>query len=283
MVLFLYIWGEVLSNSMNDTMGVIVNEHTLRIERLLPGPIECVFDYFTDSDLLESWLMPGSVEKKEGGLIEFVSPPVPEGLVENVRAYSEDVFSCGLVSKYEPPNLLVYSWNEHVYDTTSIFKIQLEERDEKVYLVLTHSHLGSEWMAVTATGWHVSLHVLHAILNGEEIPDTTQLFSKLLAEYKVLIAGAGIVVVATTASPAMAQGISDSAYKQIKSQKHELLVKYDVLWKDTKDINKNIARLEKASNRDAKAIDSLYRDLNDKKKDMRNIELDVRDLDKVLK
>lgn len=267
---------------MNDSMGVIVNRHTVKMERMLPGPIDKVWDYFTDSDRIEEWLMPGRVEKELGGLIEFTSPPVPKDFVEGVIEHSEDVFSCGMVSEFDPPRVLAYSWNEFIYDSASEFKIELEEKDGQVHLVLTHSHLDAEWMAVTATGWHTSLMTLIAILKGEEKPDITPSFNKLLEDYKVVLASAGVVVVATTASPAMASELSDQAYKQVKSQKHSLLVKYDSLWKDAKHLKDDIRRLERAANRDNKAIDALYRDLKYKKQDMHKIEQDVRDLDKVL-
>lgn len=267
---------------MNDSMGKLVNNHTIRIERLLPGPIDRVWKYWTDSELLTEWLMPGFVENKPGGLIEFVSPPVTEDLVQGVKPHSEDIVSRGVISKFDPPHILQFSWLESIYDTASDFRIELEERGDQVHLVLIHSHLDAEWMAVTATGWHVQLEMLLAILKGEEKPDASALFERLLGEYRLLIAGAGIVIVATTTSPAFADGSSDAAYKQIQAQKHQLLVKYDNLWKDAKNIDSDIGVLEKSSVRNDKALDALYRDLKEKKSELSRIEYDIRDLDKVL-
>lgn len=272
-----------LSTEINSQMGTFPNTHTVRIERLLPGPIDSVWGYFTDTKRLGEWLMPGVIENKQDGLIEFVSPPVTRDLVPSVQPETEDIVSCGLIDQWDPPKVLSYSWNESVYDTSSHFKIELKESDGKVLLVMTHSHLDPEWMVVTATGWHASLETLIALLKGEQTPDIEPLFVKLLSDYKVLVASAGIVVVATTASPAMASELSDEAYKQVKAQKHELLMKYDRLWKDAKNLQSDISRLEKASGDNSKTLDALHRDLKYKKKDMRGIELDVRDLDKVLR
>lgn len=267
---------------MNDSMGILVNGHTIRMERLLPGPIERVWQFCTDSDLLNEWLMPGSIDAKPGGLIEFVCPAVSEELVPGVKPHSDDVISRGLISECDPPRVLAFSWFESIYDTATEFRIELEERDDQVLLVLTHSHLDPEWMAVTATGWHVQMAVLLALLKGEEKPDIAPLFDQLLKEYRALFASAGVVVIALSASPAFASELSNEAYKQIQSQRHELLVNYDHIWKDAKNIDADIAVLEKSSVRNDKAIDALHRDLKDKKSELRRIELDVHDLDKVL-
>lgn len=270
-------------NTMNDSMAVLVNQHTVRIERLVPGPIETVWGYFTERDLLAKWLMPADIGKELGGLVEYVNPPVPMGLVEGVTAQpTSDVHSYGLINEYDPPRLLAYSWNDSTYDSASQFRIELKEQGDHVLVILIHSHLEPEWMAVTATGWHVSLLTLIALLKGEEPPETGPTFEKLLATYKVLIAGAGVVIVTTTASPALAAGMSNEAYQAIKSQKHELLVKYDSIWKDASSIEKDISQLERASERNDKALDALYRDLKIKRSDMSQIEYDIRDLDKVL-
>ncbi len=171
---------------------------------------------------------------------------------------------------------------ESVYDTASEFRVELKEQDDQVRLTIIHSHLDPEWMAVTATGWHVQMAVLRAILKGEEKPDVEQLFEQLLKEYRLIIASAGVVVVATIASPAQASVLSDDTYKQIKSQRHEILAKYDRIWMDAKTIDADIAVLEKSTERNDKALDALYRDLKDKKSDLSKIEFGLKDLDKVL-
>jgi len=51
---------------MND-MGVIVNSHTVRIERLLPGPIDRAWEYFTKPEYVAAWLMECTLEPKLHG------------------------------------------------------------------------------------------------------------------------------------------------------------------------------------------------------------------------
>ena len=42
--------------------GVLTEPATLRIERLLPGPIERVWAYLTESDLRRKWLAAGEMQ-----------------------------------------------------------------------------------------------------------------------------------------------------------------------------------------------------------------------------
>jgi uncharacterized protein YndB with AHSA1/START domain len=45
---------------------------TLKIERLLPGPIERVWAYLAESQLRRQWLAAGQMEMKSGTPFEFV-------------------------------------------------------------------------------------------------------------------------------------------------------------------------------------------------------------------
>ena len=49
-----------------DAYGVLTEPATLKIQRLLPGPIERVWAYLTESDLRRQWLAAGQMEMKVG-------------------------------------------------------------------------------------------------------------------------------------------------------------------------------------------------------------------------
>ena len=51
---------------MNE-YGVITHPDTVRLERLLPGPIERVWDYLTDSKKRGTWLATGTMDLRVGG------------------------------------------------------------------------------------------------------------------------------------------------------------------------------------------------------------------------
>ena len=56
---------------MND-YAVATAPGTVRIERLLPGPIERVWSYLTDSELRGRWLASGDMQLREGGEVEHI-------------------------------------------------------------------------------------------------------------------------------------------------------------------------------------------------------------------
>src|SRR5260370_8382507 len=55
-----------------DAYGVLTEPATLKIQRLLPGPIERVWAYLTESDLRRQWLASGQMEMKVGAPVQLV-------------------------------------------------------------------------------------------------------------------------------------------------------------------------------------------------------------------
>ena len=55
-----------------DDYGVLTEPATLKIQRLLPGPIERVWAYLTESNLRRKWLAAGEMEMRPGAPFEFV-------------------------------------------------------------------------------------------------------------------------------------------------------------------------------------------------------------------
>ena len=51
---------------------MVTEPSTLRIQRLLPGPIERVWAYLTESELRRKWLAAGEMEMKVGAPFELV-------------------------------------------------------------------------------------------------------------------------------------------------------------------------------------------------------------------
>jgi hypothetical protein len=52
--------------------GAVTEPGTVRIERMLPGPIERIWSYLTDSDKRRTWLAHGAIELRLGGSAEHV-------------------------------------------------------------------------------------------------------------------------------------------------------------------------------------------------------------------
>ena len=108
--------------------ATLIEPGTVKLERLLPGPIERVWAYITESDKREKWLCSGHFDLRVGGNVELrfdnskLSPnePVPES--ERGRHAPK----AGVITRLEPPHLLAHTW---VWDTNHTeVTYQLAER-----------------------------------------------------------------------------------------------------------------------------------------------------------
>lgn len=167
--------------------GVATEARTVRIERLLPGPIERVWAYLTESEKRGKWFAGGPMELRAGGKLEFHfhnselapnSGPPPERFKE-----CEGMVSIGKVTRCEPPNVLSFTWGEEIDDESEV-TFELSEQNEKVLLVLTHRRLRNRKELVgVAGGWHVHLDILSDQLNGRVPQPFWAKIEQLEAEY----------------------------------------------------------------------------------------------------
>lgn len=162
--------------------GELVEPATVRLERLLPGPIDRVWSYIVDSDLRAQWLARGDLQPKPGAKVEFVwrnselsdaPEPRPEGMAEENRMVCE-------ILEAEPPRRLVITWGESGSEVT----FDLEPRGSEVMLTITHRRLPdrANLLGVSA-GWHAHLEFLVARLNGTALPQFWKTWTALRAEY----------------------------------------------------------------------------------------------------
>ena len=59
-------------HAASSTYGELIEPATLKIQRVLPGPIERVWDYLTNSELRRKWLAAGDMDVKAGAPFELV-------------------------------------------------------------------------------------------------------------------------------------------------------------------------------------------------------------------
>ena len=268
---------------MNNEMGKILNSHTVQFERLFPGPIERVFDYLSKPEHLGKWLMPAKVEERVGGRIQFKADPMPESVAGKRENKPSECFIRGVISQFDPPNVISYSWNELNYDMTSEVRFELSTRGDGVLLVLTHSRLPAQLMAGVGAGWHTHLEDVLAAIKGEKPADFFSRFNPRLEQYKVAIAASAIIAAAASGAAAQAAP-ADAAYESLKTARETLLTKYDRIWKDADHIKFKIEQLDKGPARDKdKAVDDLSRELKDKGDELHKLEFEIRDLDKALR
>ncbi len=165
-----------------DAYGVLSEPATLTIQRLLPGPIERVWAYLTESDLRRKWLASGEMEMKVGAPFELVwrnseltDPPGarPEGFGEEHSMKSRIV-------ALEAPRTLTFTWGENGEVTFA-----LEEQGKEVLLTVIHRRLADRNMTLmVGAGWHAHLDVLVARLSGVEPAPFWDGWTRLRAEYE---------------------------------------------------------------------------------------------------
>jgi uncharacterized protein YndB with AHSA1/START domain len=163
--------------------GEQIETASVRFQRLLPGPIERVWEYLTDSKLRASWFAGGTLEPHVGGKVHFTfrhSELAPRG--EKIPANHTDAEGHqlhGRVTRCEPPRVLAYTWDSSTDPSEVSF--ELAPRGDEVQLTLTHRRLASRAQIVgVSAGWHVHLDVLAERLRGA----TPQRFWPAIEQYE---------------------------------------------------------------------------------------------------
>jgi uncharacterized protein YndB with AHSA1/START domain len=171
-----------MNQQVMSRFGALMEPTTLRIERLLPGPIERIWAYLTESDLRAQWLAAGEMAPKAGAPFELVwrndtltDPPGtrPEGFGAEHRMQSR-------ILEIEPPRRLTFTF-EGSGDVT----IELEPQGEEVLLTLIHRRLPNRGMMLgVSSGWHAHLDVLAARARGENPAPFWDEVRRLREEYE---------------------------------------------------------------------------------------------------
>jgi uncharacterized protein YndB with AHSA1/START domain len=165
-----------------DPYGVLTEPATLKIQRLLPGPIERVWAYLTESDLRRQWLASGQMEMKVGAPVELVwhndeltNPPGqrPPGFSAEHRMQSH-------ITELDPPHKLAITWG-----STGGVSFELEPKGNEVLLTLIHHRVSDPAILLNvSTGWHAHLDILVARATGKEPEPFWDGLSRLRKEYE---------------------------------------------------------------------------------------------------
>ena len=161
--------------------GALTEPATLTIQRLLPGPVERVWAYLTDSDLRRQWFAGGAMEATAGAPFELVwrndeltDPPGarPEGSSQEHRMTVR-------VTEADPPRHLAITWGE-----SGAVSFDLEPQGSEVLLTLVHRRLPERPVRLNvASGWHAHLDILEAKIRGLRPDPFWDSVSRLKAEY----------------------------------------------------------------------------------------------------
>lgn len=164
-----------------DAYGELIEPTTLRIQRLLPGPVERVWAYLTDSDLRRKWLAAGAMELMVGAPFQFTwrneelnDPPSkrPDGFPEEHSMQSR-------ITELEPLRKISIAWSNSG-DVT----FELAPAGKGVLLTVTHRRLPDRaTMLKVGAGWHMHLDILVARASGEEPAPFWDGWARLQKEY----------------------------------------------------------------------------------------------------
>lgn len=153
---------------MNDDMAKVITPNTVRLERVLPGPIERVWAYLVEPEKRAQWFAGGPIDLKKGGTVELFfkhSNLTDEPAPERYKTAATGFKSPAVVTRCEPPRALAFSWEEGKDASEVLF--ELSDHGDDVLLVLTHSRIPNHAKMVSfGTGWHLHLLMLDDVLHG---------------------------------------------------------------------------------------------------------------------
>jgi uncharacterized protein YndB with AHSA1/START domain len=171
--------------TQNEEPGKFNGPAEVRLIRILPGPVERVWDYLTDPEKRARWFAGGVCEPKVGGKNDLVfqhknlSPN--EEPPEQYKQMNDEGFTMpSTILRCEPPRLLSYT-----FDDESDVTFELTPQGKDVLLVLTHRARGEDIPSIPgyASGWHTHFAMLTAILEGTLPPPFWAMHKRLKVDY----------------------------------------------------------------------------------------------------
>ena len=171
---------------MNDLstspMGTSTEPGTVRLERLLPGPIERVWAYLTESDKRATWFASGVFDLRVGGRadLHFDHSNITSEKYPDDKGKHD---SPGKITRIEPPRLLSFTFGAAGPESEVTFELKPEGKG--VLLTITHVRLADrKTMIGVASGWDVHAGILEARLNGETPRPFWSNHARLKKEYE---------------------------------------------------------------------------------------------------
>lgn len=161
-----------------DPSAAFLKMPGVRMERLLPGPIERVWEHLTNTVLLNAWFGEKShIEPRQGGSVRLMDG--------HIR---------GTITQWHPPRRLSYTWNVFgpgdapeamsAYPE-SYLMFTLEPRGDNVLLVLSHLPVLERFEKQNAMGWHTFLDILTDTLAGRKVRTRQEYMVRNSARYGV--------------------------------------------------------------------------------------------------
>lgn len=148
----------------DDCYGVLTEPATLTIRRLLPGPIERIWGYLTDSELRRQWLAAGEMQARPGTAFELVwrNDELSDAPADRPTGFPEEHRMRNLITEFDPPRKLSFTW-----EGSGEVSFELEPSGTQVLLTIIHRRLPDSALLGISAGWHAHLDILAARTRGE--------------------------------------------------------------------------------------------------------------------
>lgn len=162
--------------------GSLTSPTTLRLQRTLPGPIERVWAYLTDSSLRQQWLAAGAMSLTPGASFELVwrNDELSQSASERPAGFPEESRAVCQVTEVEPLRKLSFHW-----PGAGNVTLELDPFGDQVVLTVTHSQLPDRNMSVlVGAGWHMHCDILAARLTGVTPASFWQGWARLRDDYE---------------------------------------------------------------------------------------------------
>ena len=165
----------------------LVEPGTVKLERLLPGPVERVWAYLTESEKRAKWLAGGEFDLRVGGKIrlEWDNSRLP-----NERPLSPEIegrgkgTADGVITRLEPMRLLAHTWTSSKWNIDTEVTYELTPRGKDVLLTIVHRRLQPRDLVIGVMGgWDAHTGILADLLNGVEPRPFWATHAKLEKEY----------------------------------------------------------------------------------------------------
>lgn len=173
-----------------DQFGTRIDAHTVRFERLLPGPLEKIWAYLTDGEKRGEWFASGAIPAKVGE--EFTLNFRHSALSPNTAPPPErfkEMDANGFHSKerllaLEPMRRLVHTFGAEQPPQSEV-EFLLTPEGDKVRLTLTHRKIPDRAYAVNVSGgWHSHLSILQLKAEGKVPPPFWDVWRKTEHSYE---------------------------------------------------------------------------------------------------
>ena len=147
--------------------ATLIKPSTIRLERLLPGPVERVWAYLTESKKRATWLAAGEFDLRIGGKIElhFDNQSLTDEAAPAGARGAGKHSAHGKITRLEPLRVLAYTWSWDGGESEVTYELTPKGKD--VLLTIQHRLPDDHGLKLAVGGgWATHVGILADQLNG---------------------------------------------------------------------------------------------------------------------